>query len=151
MSSKWVRPTIMECALPPSVPPGLHQALMLMWVEGVRCLRGVCCVPWTWVVPRLHGCHHVVSLTWPVSLNADEQKCGNSARWRSCCSYAASLTSQGRFLWGAVGLLSGYADIFLICDIPIYTLFYCIQWEFSDKRLFVKSYWILFKFESMFE
>ena len=27
---------------------------------------------------------------------------------------------------------------FLICDIPTYTLFYCIHWELPDKSLFVK-------------
>lgn len=42
-------------------------------------------------------------------------------------------------------------QIFFKSVIFLYTLFYCIQQEFSSTKFFVKSYWILFKYKSMFE
>ena len=89
----------------------------------VSCGHGLChheCID-------LHGCSQAVwhrpFLSWALT------------EWATVHEKDHIVCMQRRFLWGSVGLLSGYADIFLnlLYSYSIYTLFYCIQWEFSDN------------------
>lgn len=109
------------------------------WKESaVSCGHGLCHNECT----GLRGCSQVVWHRPPSlperSLDAYEQKkmCTIKGVCMQPCLRAKDVCCE--VLW----VFSGYADCFLkVCDIPIYiyTLFYCTQWGFSDKRLFVKS------------
>lgn len=84
------------------------------------------------------GVTHLSS--WPVSLNAYEQKKKKKKNVHEKGRIVCSLAYKPRtFPVGFCGsFLPAMQIFFLICDIPTYTLFYCIHWELPDKSLFVK-------------
>lgn len=116
-------------------------------MEGLSYPCSVYCVPWTWGYATLNDLHGCVVVVWchpPLFLTcltghlwAKKKKKKNvHEKGRIVCSLAYMPRT---FPVGFCGsFLPAMQIFFLICDIPTYTLFYCIHWELPDKSLFVK-------------